>query len=157
VKNFLVCVLFALGLLAEGCATISRGTHEDLSIDSAPSGALATLSDGQSCNTPCTLKISRSEAYIVKFSKDNCVGQSETVSTNVSGSGLTEAILLDPVFIDFFDGAIYDAYPNPVTSSLHCNLPSVATGPAPATAPPAASTSASPVVTNGSQTSGETP
>jgi hypothetical protein len=157
VKNFLVGVLFAWGLLAQGCATISRGTHQDLSVDSTPNGALASLSDGQSCTTPCTLKISRNTAYIVKFSKDNCVGQSETVSTNVSGSGLTEAILLDPVFIDFFDGAIYDAYPNPVTSTLHCSLPSIAAVPVPATPVPGASASAPPIAAHGSETTGGNP
>jgi len=44
--------LFASSLVSTGCATMFRGTSEQISINTDPSGATATLSDGRSCTTP---------------------------------------------------------------------------------------------------------
>jgi hypothetical protein len=132
-KTSLVCLVALLGLLTQGCASIFWGTHEDLSIGSTPSGALVNLSDGQTCTTPCTLRISRGTTYNVKFSKDNCVGQTEMVSSNTSGGAVAVSLIGIPAgtIIDFLDGAVYKADPNPVSSSLECKLPPIATAPAP--------------------------
>jgi len=147
VKRFLVYVVALLGLLSQGCMTITRGTHEDFSIDSTPSGALATLSDGQSCTTPCTLKISRGNGFGIKFSKPGCLEQTAVVQTSTSGGKIAEAFLGNLIsdeiglLVDASDGALYDAEPNPVSSTLQCMTPPVATDLTPATpsapAPPA--------------------
>lgn len=90
------CMLRAavLGLLNQGCMTLFNGTHEDLSIESTPSAALATLSDGQTCTTPCTLKVSRGDPYNVKLSKPGCVEQTTLVQSSASGGTVAGAAAL---------------------------------------------------------------
>jgi hypothetical protein len=106
--------------------TLFRGTHEDLSIDSTPGGAVATLSDGQTCNTPCALQISRGAPYSVKFSKKGCDEQTALVRSNASAGAVTGAAALSiltlglGLMVDMSKGAVYDADPNPGTSTLQC-------------------------------------
>jgi hypothetical protein len=115
-----------LGLSNQGCMTLFRGTHEDLSIDSTPSGAVATLSDGQTCNTPCALQISRGNPYSVKFSKNGCDEQTALVRSNASAGALTGAAVLSiltlgiGLMVDISERAVYDADPNPVSPTLQC-------------------------------------
>jgi hypothetical protein len=123
-KSTLFVSLLAV-LFASGCATLFRGTSQDLQVDSTPSGAIATLSDGQSCTTPCTMRIGRGTAYNVKFAKEGCDSQVQLVSPHIAGSGVVEALLLGGI-IDFADGAVYDAEPNPMNSGLQCSLASAA-------------------------------
>jgi hypothetical protein len=123
-KSSLFASLLAV-LFASGCATLFRGTSQDLQVDSTPSGAIATLSDGQSCTTPCTMRIARGSAYNIKFAKEGCDSQVQLVSPHIAGSGVVEALLLGGI-IDFADGAVYDAEPNPMNSGLQCRLASAA-------------------------------
>ena len=119
--SFVASVLAALFI--SSCATLFRGTSQDLQVDSTPSGAIATLSDGQSCTTPCTMRVSRGSAYNIKFAKEGCESQVTLVSPHIAGSGVVEAILLGGI-IDFADGAVYDEDPNPMNSGLQCRLAS---------------------------------
>lgn len=123
-KSSLFVSLLAI-LFVSGCATLFRGTSQDLQLDSTPSGAIATLSDGQSCVTPCTMRISRGNAYNIKFAKEGCESQVQLISPHLAGSGVVEAILLGGI-IDFADGAVYDEDPNPIESGLQCKLASAA-------------------------------
>jgi hypothetical protein len=154
VKRFLVYFVAALGLLSQRCMTMTRGTHEDLSIDSAPSGALATLSDGQSCTTPCTLKISRGNGFGIKFSKPGCIEQTAVVQTKTSGGKIAKAfagnLISDEIglIVDASDGALYDAEPNPVSSTLQCISPPVMSDltPAAPSAPAPSATTSTPAI-----------
>ena len=53
--KLLVCV--AAGLAVSGCATVTRGTTEQVQITSEPSGADVRTSMGPTCVTPCTLQV----------------------------------------------------------------------------------------------------
>jgi hypothetical protein len=140
-------IIACVALLASGCATLFRGTTEDLQVDSVPSGAVATLSDGQKCTTPCTFRVSRGTAYNLSLAKDGCESSSQLISTHLNGGGVVESLLLGGI-IDFADGAVYDASPNPVNGSLQCKVTLVnAPSSAPAAAPAAASSPAAAPVT----------
>ena len=52
-----------------GCATIISGTSQQVSFTSEPSGARVTVGD-KKVITPATLDLSRSNFYVVQFSKD---------------------------------------------------------------------------------------
>ncbi|HXE23828.1 MAG TPA: hypothetical protein VN637_02960 [Roseiarcus sp.] len=43
-------------LVLGGCATVTRGTADQVQLHSAPSGAIATASTGQSCTTPARFR-----------------------------------------------------------------------------------------------------
>ncbi|HKD67957.1 MAG TPA: PEGA domain-containing protein [Candidatus Binataceae bacterium] len=127
-------------VMLAGCATTLRGTSEQLQIYSTPGGATASLSDGQSCTTPCDIKISRGKAYNVTFNKDGCESATQLISPKIAGSGVAESLVVGGI-IDFADGAVYDSEPNPVSATLNCKLAAADVKPVSATA--AASTTRS--------------
>ena len=99
-----------------GCATMVRGTSEELQIVSEPEGALAKLSNGQSCITPCKIKLKRNQTVYIKFEKEGCEPEMVTVVPTLAGAG----IILGGV-IDYGTGAVYNPTPNPVHVILKCN------------------------------------
>ncbi len=108
-------VIFLLFLLT-GCATMIRGTSETLVITSEPEGALAKLSNGQSCVTPCQMKLKRNEIVYIKFEKKGCEPAMIPVVPTLAASGVIWGGL-----IDYGTGAVYDLTPNPVHVLLKCN------------------------------------
>ncbi len=122
-----VCLVAAMLLPLCGCATAMRGTSEQLQLYSTPDGATAALPDGQTCTTPCDLKIQRGKAYNVTFAKNGCESQTQLVSPTVAGSGVAESLVVGGV-IDWADGAVYDSQPNPLSVNLNCK-PALAQAP----------------------------
>src|ERR1700744_2963902 len=51
------------------CATVVRGTKQKFEIASEPPGADVTLSTGQTCVTPCKLKLERKTSFTASFKK----------------------------------------------------------------------------------------
>lgn len=125
-----LCLVMIVAL--SGCATVIRGTTQQLQIYSTPDGAAASLSDGQTCTTPCDLTISRGKSYNVAFAKNGCEGQTQLVSPHIAGSGAAEAVVFGVAggAVDVADGAVYDSEPNPVSATLNCKVPSADVKPA---------------------------
>ena len=70
------------------CATITRGSSQQFSITSQPSGATAKRSTGQLCTTPCTLfDIKRKNAFDVTFSKEGYQDKIAKVVSVQAGAG----------------------------------------------------------------------
>lgn len=64
---------FAAGLALSGCASATRGTSQQISIASKPSGAIATVSGTETpiqCTTPCVVQVDRSADVSVGFTKE---------------------------------------------------------------------------------------
>lgn len=100
-------ILWSL-IFASGCATMIRGTSEQLMITSEPDGAQVKLSDGRSCKTPCQMECKRNQTLILKFSKDGHEDESLTVCPTLAGAGVILGGL-----IDYGTGAVYSLQPNP--------------------------------------------
>lgn len=69
-KTIIVAACAALALA--GCASVTRGTTENISISSTPSGAEATVSGldvPTACLTPCVVTVKRSADISVAFAK----------------------------------------------------------------------------------------
>lgn len=128
----LAVVLSGLG----GCATIIRGTSEQVSVNTNPIGAHIQFSNGQSCTSPCTIKTKRDQSLQIDIAKDGCATQTATMVPSLSGGGVILGGL-----IDYGTGAVYDLQPNPLTVTLACAP--LAAGPAPA-APASTAASAAP-------------
>ena len=120
-KTMMVC---AIAVSISGCATITRGTTDQVQLQSNPPDARATTSLGQSCNTPCTLQVSRKDEFRVTFSKDGFENQQVDVKTQVAGSGAA-GFAGNVVFggvvgmgTDAATGATLEHVPNPVRVDL---------------------------------------
>jgi hypothetical protein len=106
------------------CATVTRGTTEQITFDSTPSAEMRT-STGLTCpTTPCTLEVSRKSEFVATFSKPGYESQDVMVQTRVAGAGaagFAGNVLIGGVVgmgVDAATGSTLEHYPNPVTATL---------------------------------------
>ena len=143
-KLFVIAALLpSLG----ACATITRGTSQSFVIQSEPPGATARLSNGQICDTPCSLKMKRKDGFTVDITKDGYEPVHATVSSGISGggaAGMAGNVILGGLIgavVDGTSGAMNDLSPNPLSvrmipitnQSVTSFEPSTRTEPAPTT------------------------
>lgn len=114
----------AAALSLAGCATVTRGTTDQIQIQSEPSGANVRTSMSQTCTTPCTLQVSRKDEFTVVFEKPGYVTQEVQVKTQIAGSGaagFAGNILVGGVIgmgVDAATGSTLEHVPNPVRATL---------------------------------------
>lgn len=114
-----------LGLAVSGCATVTRGTTSQVTVNSEPAGAEAMTSTGLVCPmTPCTWEISRKTEFTVTFKKQGYQNQQVPVGTKLAGSGaagFAGNVLLGGIVgmgVDAATGATLEHFPNPVFVTL---------------------------------------
>ena len=122
------CLLFLPLLCFTSCATITRGPHDKLYVNSEPSGAEVQLTSGERGVTPAKFVKKRREHFSVTVSKAGYLPQTIKVESKMSATGGTAmagnviagAGLLTVVGIgvDASTGAMYGLYPNPVSVRL---------------------------------------
>jgi hypothetical protein len=122
-----VFVAAAAGLLAGclgGCASITRGTTDQIQILSEPPGANVQTSLGHACLTPCILTIPRKDTFNVSFSKPGFHPVQFEVVKRVppeGAAGFAGNILIGGVVgmvADAATGAAFDHCPKPVSVRL---------------------------------------
>jgi predicted small secreted protein len=120
-----VLVVLAVALLVSACGTVTRGSSEDVTFNSAPAGAKVQTSTGLVCQaTPCTFSISRKQEFIASFDMDGYEPQQIPVKTEVSGggaAGFAGNVILGGVVgmvVDASTGATLDHSPNPVFATM---------------------------------------
>ena len=118
----------ALVLPCIGCASISRGTTENISISSTPPGATAELSgldNPTSCVTPCVVVVKRSADITVTVNKEGYEPQVIPLTKEIAGSGaagFAGNVLVGGLVgmgVDAATGAAQDHKPNPVIVTLN--------------------------------------
>jgi len=142
-----VVAIVAAAFSTVGCATISRGTSVDFTVESTPPDAQVVTSNLQACDsTPCTFKMSRKDDFTVTVSKDGYKPSETSIKSGTAADGSVEFVgnaLIGGVIgaaIDVNSGAMNDLRPNPLRVVLEPLPPAEAppTTPAdpPATAAP---------------------
>ena len=136
----------ALAVACAGCASVTRGTTDQVQILSEPPGAEARTSMGQTCVTPCTLQFGRKDEFTVTASKPGYHTVEMAVTTRLAGggaAGFAGNILIGGVVgmaVDAASGATLEHYPNPVMLNLvptrRGEAPRVIPQAPPAAAPP---------------------
>lgn len=118
-------LLFLSMLLLSSCATITRGVHEKLKVQSDPPGATVTLSTGETGVTPATfVEKRRRDSFTVTVSKPGYVSETVTVQSKAGGTGGTAMagnLLVGGAIgmgVDAGTGAYDSLYPNPVSVKL---------------------------------------
>lgn len=129
---FRLVLAAALAVPCFGCASVTRGTTENISISSTPSGAIAEVSGldaPTSCVTPCVVVAKRSADITVTINKDGYEPQIVPLTKEVPGTGaagFAGNLLLGGVVgmgVDAVTGAALDHKPNPVIVTLQPAAP----------------------------------
>jgi len=111
-----------------GCASVTRGTTENISISSAPSGAEATITGLEvptACVTPCAIVAKRSADITVTFAKEGYEPETVQLTKEIPGTGaagFAGNILAGGLIgmgVDAATGAAQDHKPNPVIVTMH--------------------------------------
>jgi hypothetical protein len=102
-------------LLLAGCATIVRGTEQDVTVDTVPSGAQVEFSNGQRCTSPCSIGAKRNQALNVVVTMDGCAPQTAFVRPRMTAAGGVLGGLPD-----LATGAVYDLEPSQLSFTLTC-------------------------------------
>jgi hypothetical protein len=117
----------AIALPCVGCASVTRGTTENISIASTPAGATAEITGLEiptACVTPCVVQAKRSADITVTINKEGYEPQTIPLTKEVPGSGAAGfagnllAGGLIGMGVDAATGAAQDHKPNPVIVTL---------------------------------------
>src|SRR4029453_16320311 len=110
-----------------GCASVTRGTTENISISSTPAGATAEITGldiPTACVTPCVVQAKRNADITVTVNKEGYEPQIIPLTKEIPGSGaagFAGNLLLGGVVgmgVDAVTGAPLDHKPNPVIVTL---------------------------------------
>ncbi len=117
--------LAAAALTLPACATITRGTSTDFTVQSTPSGARVSTSTGFECDaTPCTFRMPRKPGFVATVSLEGYVTQEINIDSRIGGggaAGMAGNLLIGGVIggaVDATSGAMNDLTPNPLIVEL---------------------------------------
>lgn len=117
--------LAAVALTLPACATVTRGTSQDFTVESTPPGARVVTSNGFECAaTPCTFKMPRKPGFTATISMDGYATQEIHVDSRMAGAGAAGAagniLIGGPIglVVDGTSGAMNDLTPNPLVVTL---------------------------------------
>lgn len=119
-------------MVTTGCATITRGTTEAWTVQTEPSGAAVTLSTGEECISPCTLKLKRKIPFTVTLLKQGYAKVTTDIVSQIAGAGaagMAGNVLIGGIIgvgIDAASGATKELKPNPLIVTLEPETPAVA-------------------------------
>jgi hypothetical protein len=128
----------ALCAVAGGCASVTRGTTENLSIVSTPPGAEATITGldvPTACVTPCAVVVKRNADISVAFQKEGYESQVVQLTKEIpatGAAGFAGNVLIGGLVgmgVDAVTGAATDHKPNPVAVTLEPVAPPPRPGP----------------------------
>jgi hypothetical protein len=117
-----VILMLTLGLAA--CASIMHGTHQDVSITSAPTGATVTIDGLQSGNTPVIAKLTRKANHIVRIELPGYQPYDLTLTHSVSGWVWGNIAIggLIGLGVDAISGGMYKLTPEQLSATLATSM-----------------------------------
>lgn len=118
-------ILIAAALLLPGCASVVRGTTENVVVNAQPADATIRTTLGHSCSiSPCTINVKRKLEFTAYAEKEGYKPGQIYIGSKFSGggaAGLAGNVLIGGVIgvgVDAATGATLDHYPNPATIIL---------------------------------------
>lgn len=120
-----IMFIAAASLALVGCASVTRGTTNQITVTTEPAGAAVQTSMAHSCpQSPCTFQVNRKDEFIVTASKPGYKSASMPVKTRVAqagAAGFAGNVLVGGLIgmgVDAATGATLEHYPNPVLIAL---------------------------------------
>jgi PEGA domain len=115
-----VSLTLVCGLSLSACATVTRGTNENFFVLSEPDGADVSMTNGQTCKTPCTVKLKRKSEFDVTVSMPGYKSKTVKIESKMAGGGAVAGagnLLAGGVIggiLDGSNGSMKDLKPNPL-------------------------------------------
>ena len=113
-----ICLLSVLFI--QGCGTIVHGTRQDISINSKPTGAKASVAD-LTITTPSSVSLSRDKDYVVTVEKEGYQPKQAQITRSFNGGTtiLGNILWLLPgVVVDLVAGGAWTLNPEAVDVEL---------------------------------------
>lgn len=117
--------LVGVALCLPACATITRGSSQEFTVESTPPGARVSTSNGFQCDaTPCSFRMPRKDAFRATVSLNGYVTQEHEIGSGISGggaAGMAGNVIFGGVIgavVDGNSGAMNDLTPNPLVVTL---------------------------------------
>jgi hypothetical protein len=128
---YCLCGLFiaALGSLTSGCATIVKGTTQDIPISSDPAGARVSVDGRPSGTTPTKVTMDRKHSHMVTIELENYEAENVAI-TNSMGGAVAGNIIAGGLVgwgVDAVSGAQYNLHPDTVAVRLRAKASTPAT------------------------------
>ena len=108
-------------LLPSGCATIVRGTHQDIPVTSDPSGAQVTADNQAWGLTPTIVQLERKRPHVITIELDGYHSVTATITSRQQGDALAGNCLIGGIpgmAVDSATGASYGLTPESIRASL---------------------------------------
>ena len=102
-------VLFSLIFLLSGCATLFKGTNEEVRFGSDPQKAEVWVNGAKMGETPISLKLESKKTYQIEFRKEGYKPVTRNITNHVGAGWIILDVLagLVPVIVDAATGAWY--------------------------------------------------
>jgi len=103
------CFFAVTVLLLNGCATVFKGTSNNVDLSSDPSGAKVYINGNLMGTTPVKLKLESNKVYYIEFKKEGFETKTFTITNHVGVGWVILDTLggLVPVVVDAATGAWY--------------------------------------------------
>ncbi len=107
-------------LALAGCATVINGTSQDYQMDSKPTGARVTLSNGQNCVAPCSITLKRRNDLQATYELAGYKSETVYIQSRTGGAVAGNLLLGGLVggVVDASNGATNTLYPRPLFVQL---------------------------------------
>ncbi len=117
-RNLACLALAGVGL--SGCATVMNGANQDMVIETEPKGAIAKLTNGFTCTTPCKVELPRKHDLRVDLTLEGYRPSYVLVQSKLGGSTFGNVLAggLVGAVVDSSSGASNKLNPNPVSVRL---------------------------------------
>jgi len=117
--------VLAVAIIFAGCATIFKGTTQDISISSSPDKAIVTIKTMAgvqvfSAATPVTAKLGKKYAYIATIKLAGYTESTIQISQSMDGWFIGNLLCggIIGMIIDYANGAMWDLQPESISVSL---------------------------------------
>jgi hypothetical protein len=104
-----IIVLFSFVFLVSSCATVFKGTTQEVGFHSEPQKAEVWVNGAKLGETPVSLRLECKKTYIIEFRKEGYKSVTKTITNHVGAGWVILDVIsgLLPVIVDAVTGAWY--------------------------------------------------
>ncbi len=120
VRNPILTFLLCASVFLTGCATITTGRYQNITVTSEPPGAKVRSCTGVSLTTPGSIKLARNRNYTLIAEYPGCEPQQKELKHKLQGCFWRNILICGVIstVVDLASGACYELHPEEVHFDL---------------------------------------